>query len=331
VELAIKVKGLKKVFKVTQKPQPGFGAAVRGLFKREYNQVKAVDGIDFDIPAGEIRGLIGPNGAGKSTTIKVLCGILYPTEGEVNCLGVVPWQDRLSYVRQIGAIFGQKTQLIWDLPPTDTFALNQKMYKIPKALFKQNVDYFTETFGLAPILSTPVRNLSLGERMKCELTAALLHSPQLVFLDEPTIGLDILAKDAVRTFVKQVNQERGVTFLLTTHDLADVENLCQRITVINHGAIVFDQTLDELRRGYVKQKFLTLKFSRPVAEHELQKWNVSEYQGVSCTLSLDGSQDDYPAQISALLATLPVQDVEIRNPAIESIIKGIYLMPAVTL
>ncbi len=321
----VEVKGLKKIFKVSQRREPGIGPAIRSLFKREHTRVLAVNGIDLSIPAGEIRGLIGPNGAGKSTTIKVLCGILHPTAGEVHCLGVVPWKDRLSYVRQIGAIFGQKGQLVWDLPPLDTFALNQKMYKIPKALFKQNLDYFTETFNLAAVLSKPVRNLSLGERMKCELTASLLHNPSLVFLDEPTIGLDILAKDAVRTFVKRVNQERGVTFLLTTHDLNDVENLCQRITVINHGTIIFDQTLEELRRGYVKKKFLELKFSQAIDRRELQNWNVIEHQGVACTISLDRETENHAAQISAILTTLPVQDIEIKNPDIETIIREMYL------
>jgi ABC-2 type transport system ATP-binding protein len=327
VQSLVEVKGLKKIFRVSRRREPGIWPTIKSIFKREFTDVLAVNGIDFNIPAGEIRALIGPNGAGKSTTIKVLCGILYPTEGDVRCLGVIPWENRLAYVRQIGAIFGQKTQLLWDLPALDTFALNRKIYKIPEAIFKQNIEYFTETFELASVLSKPVRNLSLGERMKCELTAALLHNPKLVFLDEPTIGLDILAKSAVRAFIKQVNKERGVTFLLTTHDLDDVENLCQRITVINHGVVIFDRTLEELRSGYVKKKILDLKFWQPVDDKELKGWNILEHKGISCSLSLDGEQKDYPAQIVSILAALPVQDVEIKNPDIESIIREMYLEP----
>lgn len=323
----VEVKGLRKVFRVSQKRQPGLVSAVKSLVRREYTEVIAVDDIDLSIPAAEIRALIGPNGAGKSTTIKMLCGILHPTQGDIRCLGVVPWTERQSYVRQVGAIFGQKTQLIWDLPPIDTFSLNRKIYDIPQPLYRQNLDYFVETFKLAEVITKPVRNLSLGEKMKCELTAALLHNPLLVFLDEPTIGLDILAKDAVRTFVKQVNRERGVTFLLTTHDLDDVENLCQRITVINHGRIVYDHTLDKLRSGYIRRKLLYLKFRRIVEEAELQGWNVIDFQGATCAISLDAEKDDTSAQISAILATLPVQDIEIRNPDIEMIIRAIYLEP----
>jgi ABC-2 type transport system ATP-binding protein len=324
MEALIEAKGLRKTFRVTKKLRAGLGAAVKGLFKREFTTVHAVDGIDLSVPRGEIRGLIGPNGAGKSTTIKMLCGILYPTAGQVTCLGFTPWKERLSYVQRIGALFGQKSQLLWDLPALDTFALNRKMYKIPAETFKRNLEYFTDSFGLSELLSKPVRNLSLGERMRCELVAALLHDPDLVFLDEPTIGLDLLAKDAVRAFIKRVNKERGVTFLLTTHDLDDVADLCRRITVINRGVVVFDRTMEELNVGYVHKKRLELKFSRAVEDSELSEWTVLEHQGASCVLSLTSEKKAYSEQILAVLTRLPVLDIWIKNPEIESIIREIY-------
>jgi ABC-2 type transport system ATP-binding protein len=320
----VQVTGLRKTFRVSRRATSDGRSVLRRLFRRVHEDVHAVNGIDLTIPAGEIRALIGPNGAGKSTTIKMLAGILYPTAGEVRCLGVAPWEDRVAYVRNIGAVFGQKSQLLWDLPPVDTFTLNRRIYKIPESVYRRNVAYFTEALELGPILSKPVRNLSLGERMRCELTAAMLHDPRLVFLDEPTIGLDLLAKDAVRTFVKQVNRDRNVTFLLTTHDLDDVEDLCRRITVINHGTIVFDGTVDDLRDEYLRRKVLNVKFNRPVAELDLQSWHIVENRGLEATIALDGDIDDHAAQISSLLTGLPVQDIEIKAPDIESVIREVY-------
>jgi ABC-2 type transport system ATP-binding protein len=330
---AVTVEGLRKVFRVSTRETSGLRASVAGLFHREHTEVVAVDGIDLSIATGEIRALVGPNGAGKSTTIKVLSGILHPSAGRVSCLGYTPWAQRKDYVRNIGAIFGQKSQLQWDLPAIDTFTLNRRIYKIPSAVYQRNLDYFTETFGLAAILSKPVRNLSLGERMRCELTAALLHDPPLVFLDEPTIGLDLLAKDAVREFVKRVNRERNVTFLLTTHDLDDVQDLCRRITVINHGTSVFDGSIDDLRTQFVRHQVLQLGFAEPVSEERLTAvaaahgWRVDTRSDLEATLTLTDVEGGHAAQLAAALAALPVRDVEIRTPDIESVIRQVYARP----
>jgi ABC-2 type transport system ATP-binding protein len=324
VEPIVDVRDLRKVFRVSRRQRAGLWSSAKSLVRREHREVVAVDRLDLAIPAGEVRGLIGPNGAGKSTTIKLLTGVIHPTDGQVRCLGVTPWLDRVSYVRRIGAIFGQKRQLIWDLPALDTFALCRRIYQIPKIVYRRNLEYFVDTFGLSDVVARPVRTLSLGERMRCELTAALLHDPALIFLDEPTIGMDLLAKDAVRGFVKRVNRERGVTVLLTTHDLDDVEHLCRRVTVINHGRVVFDHTLDELRRMYVRETFVALRFTRSIEDHELAGWNVQEHSRLSCTLVLDPETDNLPKQISEIMTALPVHDIEVRNSDIDSIVRRIY-------
>jgi ABC-2 type transport system ATP-binding protein len=326
VAAVVEVQQLRKVYQVSRRTQSGMWSSVKGFLHRQHTEVVALDAVDLTVAPGEIRALIGPNGAGKSTILKVLSGILHPTAGQVRCLGVTPWADRTSYVRRIGAVFGQKTQLLWDLPAVDTFALNQRIYRIPRARYRRNVEYFVDTFGLADVLAKPVRTLSLGERMKCELTAALLHEPALVFLDEPTIGLDILAKEAVREFVRQVNAERAVTFLLTTHDLDDVAQLCRRITVINQGTVVFDATVDELRAGYAGGKVLELRLSGPVEASLLARWNAVPRSASAWTVYLDAGQD-CATEMSTILSTLPLQDIEIKSPPIETVIRHLYASP----
>jgi ABC-2 type transport system ATP-binding protein len=250
----IRVSGLKKVFKVNQREKAGLLASLSTIFKREYKYVHAVDGIDFQVNQGEIRGLIGPNGAGKSTTIKMLCGILFPSEGEVQVMGYTPWLERAEYVRHIGAVFGQKSQLIWELPAIDTFSFNKEMYHIPEKKFRENVEYFKALLNIGDVIKKPVRQLSLGERMKCELVCAMLHEPQLVYLDEPTIGLDIISKEIIRNFIKKANQDKKVTFIITTHDLDDIANLCESITIINYGKIVFNDSLEKLSTFFSNKK-----------------------------------------------------------------------------
>ena len=328
MEQAVDARGLKKVFRTIKGSRYGFIGMVTQLFRRDYSSVVAVDGIDLSIPYGEIRGLIGPNGAGKSTTIKMLSGVLHPTDGSVKCLGITPWEDRTSFVRRIAAVFGQKTQLMWDLPPSDTFALNQRLYRIPKSEYDRNVEYFADSFGLGEVLGTPVRNLSLGERMKCELTAAMLHNPELVFLDEPTIGLDLIAKDTVRSFVKRVNRDRKVTFLLTTHDLDDVEDLCQRVTIINHGHIVHDSSMKDLKSSYATRKVAEVRLAQPVAAESLADWEVLEHTDQLCRVVIDSARSDpgsgTASAIAKLLTTLPAKDLEVTNPPIEAVIRRIY-------
>jgi ABC-2 type transport system ATP-binding protein len=326
--LAIKARGLGKRFKTQKRDGAGLKAAFKSFLKPEYQFVEAVAGIDIDLPRGEIRALIGPNGAGKSTLIKMLCGVLHPSYGEVECLGFEPWKARQEYVRKIGAVFGQKTQLMWDLPAIDTFTVNKKIYKIPEAVFKKSMAYFDQRFGLRAFQNRPVRSLSLGERMRCELAAALLHEPELVFLDEPTIGMDILAKDTVRQFVRDVNRDRGVTFILTTHDLGDVENLCDRITVINHGSAVFDSRMENLKGVFGGKKQLDLSFSRPLGSGEREKalaeGAVFGDNPLRASWELSGTGEEYSSRASRLLASYPVADIAIRDPDIEAIIRELY-------
>lgn len=329
--IVIEARGLGKTFKTRKRNDSGLSAAFKSFFKPEYATVDAVAGIDFTLLAGEIRALIGPNGAGKSTLIKMLCGVLHPSYGEVRCFGMEPWKERETYVRRIGAVFGQKTQLMWDLPAVDTFTINKKIYRIDEERYKRSLAYFDSLFGLSDFQNRPVRSLSLGERMRCELVAALLHEPSLVFLDEPTIGMDILAKDMVRTFVKEVNRDRGVSFILTTHDLGDVENLCDRVTVINHGKVVFDRGMDELQGALGGKKVLELTFSRPLDSDEreravadgaqLAEGSADRVMSASWELSGNGSD---AGRTAALLSTWPVADISVRDPDIESIIRNLY-------
>jgi ABC-2 type transport system ATP-binding protein len=327
---AVLAEGLGKVYKSPKRDSAGLKASLKSFWRPEYREVEAVAGINFRLEPGEIRALIGPNGAGKSTLIKMLCGVLHPSYGKVSCLGMEPWRQREDYVRRIGAVFGQKTQLMWDLPALDSFQINKKIYRISDAVYKRSIDYFEARFGLSAFQDRPVRSLSLGERMRCELVAALLHEPSLVFLDEPTIGMDILAKDMVRQFVRDVNRERGVTFILTTHDLGDVENLCERISVINHGRVVFDGEQESLKRAFGGVKLLELSFARPLDARELERargegarlpeGNVA--MSAAWELSCDGEASS--AWIAQLLVAYPVADIAIRDPEIEDIIRQLY-------
>ncbi|MBU0461274.1 MAG: ATP-binding cassette domain-containing protein, partial [Nanoarchaeota archaeon] len=235
----IEVKNLKKVYK-THKRGEGLLNAFKSIIKRKFEYKHALKGVSFKIDEGEIVGLIGPNGAGKSTTIKALSGILFPTSGTVKVLNYVPWENRVKYVANIGVVFGQKHQLVWDLPPIDTFALNKDIYNIPEADFRRRENHMIELLNLKDVVTTPARDLSLGERMKCQLIAALLHNPKLVFLDEPSIGLDVIAKDLMRDFIVDINKREKTTFIITTHDMQDIERLCKRVIIINHGEIVYD-------------------------------------------------------------------------------------------
>lgn len=323
-ENIINVTGLRKVFKVHQREKEGFLPALKSLVKREYKQVHAVDGIDLQVKTGEIRALIGPNGAGKSTTIKILCGILHPTEGEVRVIGYTPWLEREEYVRNIGAVFGQKSQLIWELPAIDTYALNKEMYRIPEKKFRENLEYFKELLQIGEVVKKPVRQLSLGERMKCELVCALLHDPQLVYLDEPTIGLDIISKDTIRNFIKKANRDKQTTFIVTTHDLDDIENLCQRITIINYGKIVFDDYLTKLTTFFSNKKLIEVKFKEQVSQEMLQHFHVVSADAFSANIEVELTGNNLQSEVSKIFGTLPVHDINISNIPIEDVIKQIY-------
>lgn len=248
----IELAGIRKTFKVAKR-SAGMRQALKALFAREYTHVQALEEISFTIGAGEIVGYIGPNGAGKSTTIKIMSGILLPDEGVCRIMGYTPWEQRVAYVRHIGVVFGQRSQLWWDVPVIDSFELLKDIYKIPPREYKENLILLTQTLDLAELLQTPVRQLSLGQRMRCEIAASLLHGPQILFLDEPTIGLDAVSKLAVRQFIKTINRERGVTVILTTHDMSDIEALAERILLIGKGNLLYDGSLNALRGRFESQ------------------------------------------------------------------------------
>lgn len=320
----IEVKHLNRTFKVPQKSGSGLISSVKSLFHREYKMVDAVNDISFTVEKGEIRGLIGPNGAGKSTTIKMLSGILYPSSGEINVLGHVPYKERQAYVRKIGVVLGQKSQLIWDLPALDSFVLNKQIYKIPDVIYEENLAYFTKLLGLEEIIKRPVRQLSLGERMKCELVSSMLHNLELIFLDEPTIGIDILAKDTIINFIREVNKEKGVTFILTTHDIADIETLCNKVTIINHGTIVYDDTLHDLKRYFDKRRLLKVRFSEKLSKEALADFKVVDFSGLDATLELNLEQQEIKATLQTVFNALPIKDMTIEDINVEEVIKELY-------
>lgn len=251
----IEIKDLSKTFKVSRR-NSGFKNAVKNFIKRDYHNVNAVDNVSFGIKKGEIVGYIGPNGAGKSTTIKMLTGILKPDSGTCKVAGLDPFKERMKYVSKIGVVFGQKTQLWWDIPVEDSYDLLKSIYKIDDKEYQKNKEELTKLLSLEDLLKTPVRQLSLGERMRCEIAASLLHSPEILFLDEPTIGLDAVSKENIRKFIKKINKERKVTIILTSHDMTDIESLTERIIVIGNGKKVFDGTLKEIKKKYITTKNL---------------------------------------------------------------------------
>ncbi len=319
----ILVENLVKVFDVSER-QAGLGGAVRGLLRRRQRAVRALDGISFGLSAGELVGYIGPNGAGKSTTVKVLGGILVPDGGRCEVSGRVPWRERTTHVRRIGVVFGQRTQLWWDLPVADSFELLRELYQLSSADYRATHDELVDRLSLAPLLDTPVRQLSLGQRMRCDLAASLLHRPDILFLDEPTIGLDAPAKLAVRDFVRRLNRERGVTVILTTHDLDDIEALCQRVLLINHGRVLIDGTLEQLRAGAGGQRRLIIDLAEDVAEVRDPAAVVLERDGQRVTLGFDPRQVSPAELIGRLAAAYPVRDLFVENAPIEEIVAELY-------
>jgi len=323
-EKVIDVSHLTRSFRVAKREKTGLLSSVQALFHREYVQVDAVDDISFFVNKGEIRGLIGPNGAGKSTTIKIMSGILYPSCGDVNVMGYNPCVDREKYVKNIGVLFGQKTQLEWDLPPVDSFHLRKNLYDIPEMRYRENMAYFVDLLNLSDIINKPVRQLSLGERMKCEFVCAVLHDPPLVFLDEPTIGLDIISKQSIRNFIRKINEEKGTTFILTTHDLSDIENLCKNITVINKGKVVFNDSLDKMRAYLPAQKVVSVQFEEPVNLQLLKSFCPIDYDEMQAKFEIDTQVTSIPNLMNSLFSSFPVADINIENVSIEEIIRKIY-------
>jgi len=319
----IVVENLVKTFRVAER-KPGLWGAVRGVVRRRYRSVRALDGVTFAVEPGELVGYIGPNGAGKSTTVKTLAGILVPDSGRCEVMGRVPWKQRIENVRHIGVVFGQRTQLWWDLPAVESFELLRDIYKVPQADYARRRDELIDLLELAPLLDVPVRQLSLGQRMRCDLTAALLHGPRLLFLDEPTIGLDAVSKLAVRDFIRRLNRERGVTVLLTTHDMDDIEALCRRVMVVSQGRILLDGTLAELRSRVTTERWLIvdlLEDDRPVSDSEAE---VIRREGRRVILRFDPERTDTAALIARIAAAHPIRDLFVENPPIEEIIARLY-------
>jgi ABC-2 type transport system ATP-binding protein len=296
----------------------------RGRLRREHRVVNAVDGITLSVAPGELLGYLGPNGAGKSTTIKMLTGILVPTSGQIRVAGLEPARRRIELARRIGVVFGQRVQLWWDLPLRDSFELLRHVYRVPEARFRDNLGRFTELLELEPFLSTPVRQLSLGQRVRGELTGALLHDPEIVFLDEPTIGLDVVAKQRVRDFLVDVNRERGITILLTTHDLGDIERLCSRLVVIDHGRVIWDGGIDELKRRFGPERTLVVDLEEPAPALAVPGAEVVRVEGPRQWLRFRRGEVS-AAQLAAEVGERArLVDLAVEEPEIEEIVRRIY-------
>lgn len=319
----ITIKDLSKTFRVPKRKE-GLANALKSLFHRTYETKHAVKDVSFTVRSGEIVGLLGPNGAGKSTIIKALTGILSPTSGEISVLGFEPFSERKHYVRHIGALFGQKSQLWWDIPPADSFSLSQHLYDIPKEEFEKRKHELVTTLGIEDVIHKPARNLSLGERMKCEFVMALLHRPKLVFLDEPTIGLDVFAKQAIRKFIQYTNTEYGTTYILTTHDMDDIEHLAHRVIVVNHGEKVFDNSFSALRKIAGVTKHVRVVTQQKLA---LPKQGVRDVKRIStyeAQFVLDRETLGIQELVTKISKNTDIIDLTITDPPVEDLIAQLY-------
>ena len=325
----VEVDDLVKEFRTFERKEGVLGA-VRNLFAREYKTMRAVDRISFSIGRGEMVGYIGPNGAGKSTTIKMLTGILEPTAGDVVANGFVPWRERTRYVHTIGVVFGQRTQLWWDIAVVESFKLLKKIYAVSDSDYAARMKKFDEILELGRFLHQPVRKLSLGERMRCDVAAALLHNPPLLFLDEPTIGLDLVARENIRTFLKQVNRDFGATMLLTTHDLSDIEELCRRLMIIDHGRLLFDGELAELKRRLWSETAVKVDLKDRTQAERLERLEIEGVKKVKegdLTCRLTFARDTIPTAevIRRVVNAVEVLDLAIEEQSIEDVVRRIYM------
>ncbi len=319
----IEVNNLHKTFKV-YKHHRGLTGAVRNLFSREAKEIHAVNDVSFAIEKGDLVGYLGPNGAGKSTTIKMLTGLLVPTSGTVSVAGRVPWQQRIPHTRNIGVVFGQRTNLWWDLPVIESLDLLHHIYEVPHDRYLQNLKIFTDLLEMEPFINTPVRSLSLGQRMRADIAAALLHDPQIVFLDEPTIGLDVVAKDRIRSFIKQMDQEREITTILTTHDLGDVEKLSERIIMIDHGQVVYDGHLEDLRARFGGGRRLTIDFAETYPDVTVPHTELLSFEGKRAVYRFERQKIGASALIGQIAAKFQIADLTVAEPETEDIVRRIY-------
>ncbi len=319
---AINVQNLSKTYEYYKK-QPGLMNSLKSLFKREKLYTEAVKAVNFSIEEGEMVGFLGPNGAGKTTTLKMLSGIIYPTGGEATVLGYTPWKRQAAFQKQFALVMGQKNQLWWDLPAMESFILNKEIYEVPDDQFKQTLDELTELLDIKDILDVQVRKLSLGQRMKCELVAALLHSPKVLFLDEPTIGLDVVSQNNIREFLKKYNKEKKITIILTSHYMEDVEALCKRVVIINHGQIMYDGGLQKLIDQYINHKLLEVTFTEKVKTEDLKQYgNIKERTIKRVVLEVPKIK---VKQVAAeMLLKLPVDDILINEVDVDEVIRKIF-------
>lgn len=318
----ISISHLSRHFQVFDK-QPGLTASIKSIFYRPERTVKAVEDVSFEIKKGEIVGFIGPNGAGKTTILKCLSGLLYPTSGQIDVMGFTPATRQPEYLKQIGFVMGQKNQLWWDIPPQETFLLNKAIYEISDIDYKKRLDFFITNLDIEKIISVQTKKLSLGQRMKCEFVAALLHQPQVVFLDEPTIGLDVIANLKIREFVKKHNQEFKTTVILTSHNMTDVSELCPRVVLIDKGQIRFDGQLQKLTSQFTQAKILKFSFTKNISRQTIEKYGeIIEHNLAGYTIKVP--KEKYLQVASSILSTFPVVDLNIEDTPIEDVIRQVY-------
>jgi len=319
---AIIVRSLSKTFELTKKKE-GLWESVKGLFKTEKTYLEAVKEISFDIERGELIGFLGPNGAGKTTTLKMLAGILYPSKGTAKVLGYYPWDHLDDFKRQIAMVMGQKSQLWWDLPAIETYLLNRDIYEIPEKKFRANLDYLTGVLNVRDQIEQPVRKLSLGQRMKCELIAALLHDPKVIFLDEPTIGLDVTSQKAVRKFIYEYNRDKKATIILTSHNMDDVKELCKRVIIINNGEKIYDGSYKGIVDKYAQDKQIELQFENKVYKKDLKPYGVViEHEPLRAVISVN--RDKVSDTVAKIVKKFDVDDIDIREKEASDIIAEIF-------
>lgn len=322
----IEVERLQKVFR-TKTKEPGLRGSMQALLRPNYSEVAAVKGISFQVEEGELLAFIGPNGAGKSTTIKMLTGILNPSSGTARVLGVVPWEARRQLAYQIGSVFGQKSQLWYHLPALDSFRLLGSIYEIEGKEYAKRLEQVVELFELQDFIKTPVRKLSLGQRMRCEIAASILHRPQVIFLDEPTIGLDVVAKLKIRELIKRLNEEEKTTIFLTSHDAGDIEQLCKRVIVVNHGEIILDTSTSHLRHNYLTTRIVNVKFAKPCPDLTLSKVEILKHSEKGIKFRVNTRFNSIEHALSELFSQVDTADISVEEPAMEEIIRDIYERP----
>lgn len=321
----IDVQNISKTFKITKR-KTGFKGTLANIFHPEHEYKKAVDDISFNIKEGEMVGFIGPNGAGKSTTVKMLSGILYPDSGDINIAGYIPHKQRKEYVANIGVVFGQKSQISWDLSPLDSYEVIKHIYKIPDKIYKENIERFTEFLDMQKFISQPVRQLSLGQRMRADIAAALLHSPKIVFFDEPTIGIDVVGKEKIRSFIKTLNKTDNITMIFTTHDMQDIEKTCERLIIIDDGKKLYDGSLETIKSNYVSSRIIEAEFEEIPAKIDIPNVTVCDVDKnkMKKLITFDTEKTGIHSLMNTLLNNYNIKDISVKEPEIDAIISDIY-------